>query len=362
MARRQWAWPAALLMTAILAGGCATPGAPAGGASQAPPARPASSQSTASSGNAGPARPTEQTASAPPAALEPVKLAASTMSLTILPHLLAKSEGFYEAEGLDVDVVLSRSDLQVAGLLSSELGYVTTAGDPIIIAISEGAPLTSILVADDATHFTLLGQPGMERSQLKGARIGVSRLMSASHLDARAMVRVLGFNPDTDVIYFAVGETSLAYGALETHNVDAAILSPPMSSDLVSKGYSALAHASDIPERYPFVGLTTSREQLQRRPERAVKMNRALLRGIRMMIDDKPRIQEIMVQHWEVPAAAADAAYDEIVRPLRPDGRMTDDALQAHLDRSHQAGLINRPLKVSDVYDFSYLEQAARTP
>jgi ABC-type nitrate/sulfonate/bicarbonate transport system substrate-binding protein len=274
---------------------------------------------------------------------------------------LAKSEGFYEAEGLDVDVVLSRSDLQVAGLLSSELGYVTTAGDPIIIAISQGAPLTSILVADDATHFTLLGQPGMERSQLKGAKIGVSRLMSASHLDARAMVRVLGFNPDTDVSYFAVGETSLAYGALETRNVDAAILSPPMSSDLVSKGYAALAHASDIPERYPFVGLTTSREYLQRRPGQAVKMNRAVLRGIRMMLDDRPRIQDIMVKDWEVPPAAAEAAYEEIMRPLRPNGRMTDEALQAHLDRSLEAGLINRPLTVSEVYDFSYLEQAARS-
>jgi ABC-type nitrate/sulfonate/bicarbonate transport system substrate-binding protein len=201
----------------------------------------------------------------------------------------------------------------------------------------------------------------MERSQLKGARIGVSRLMSASHLDARAMVRILGFSPDDDVSYFAVGETSLSYAALETRNVDAAILSPPYSSDLVSKGYPALAHASDIPERYPFVGLTTSREQLQRRPEQAVKMNRALLKSIRMMVDDKARIREVMVQDWDVPPAAADAAYDEIVRPLRLDGRMSDDALQAHLDRSHQAGLISRPLNVSDVYDFSYLEQAART-
>src|SRR5262249_36655873 len=136
-------WLTALALAAILAGGCAASGSPAGAA---PPVRPVSSQPTVSSDNASPARLTEQAAGATPVALEPVKLAASTMSLTILPHLLAKSEGFYEAEGLDVDVLLSRSDLQVAGLLSSELGYVTTAGDPIILAISEGAPLTSILV------------------------------------------------------------------------------------------------------------------------------------------------------------------------------------------------------------------------
>jgi ABC-type nitrate/sulfonate/bicarbonate transport system substrate-binding protein len=236
-------WLTALALAAILAGGCAAPGSPAG-AGAATPVRSVSSQPTVASDDAGPARLTEHAAGATPVALEPVKLAASTMSLTILPHLLAKSEGFYEAEGLDVD---------------------------------------------------------------------------------------------------------------------AAILSPPYSSDLVSRGYPALAHASDIPERYPFVGLTTSREQLQRRPEQAVKMNRALLKSIRMLVDDRARIREILVQSWDVPPAAADAAYDEIVRPLRLDGRMSDDALQAHLDRSHQAGLISRPLKVSDVYDFSYLEQAART-
>jgi hypothetical protein len=58
--------------------------------------------------------------------------------------------------------------------------------------------------------------------------------------------------------------------------------------------------------------------------------------------------------------AAPGSPYDEIMRPLRLDDRMSDEALQAHLDRSYQAGLISRPLKVSDVYDFSYLEQAAR--
>jgi ABC-type nitrate/sulfonate/bicarbonate transport system substrate-binding protein len=361
-ARARWGVGVGAVAVALLVTLACSRGAEArpGGAAQPATDRQDAGDGPARSQPAAAAR-SQPAAAARPVELEKVTLAASAQSLSHLPQLLAKTLGFYESEGLDVQIVTTRSDMQVAGMVSGELHYTTTAGDPIILAVAEGAPLNSILLAFDSAHFTLLGQPGLDRRQLKGARIGVSRLMSASHLDARAMVSHLGLDPENDVIFFSTGETSTSFAALEAGNIDAAVLSPPFSSELLSKGYTALARSSDRAERVPFTGLAAGTEHLRKNPAQAVKMSRAVLKSLELIVHDKPRLLELLIKDWEVDPAAADAAYDEMTRPLRPDGRVTDEAIQQHMDRLYEDTRISRPLKVSDVYDFSYLRQAAGT-
>ncbi|HLH23788.1 MAG TPA: ABC transporter substrate-binding protein [Chloroflexota bacterium] len=339
----------ALLATLLVA--CA-PGAPSGSApaTGAGAARAASAAPTPTNPASGPATPTA----------ERVTLAVSARSLSFLPQFLARSLGYYEREGLDVDLVTMRSDLQVAGMLSGELDYSCTGGDPVALAVVEGAPLRTILVAFDATHFTLVGQKGMTPAQLKGGRIGASRLQSVSHLIGRAMVSYLGFDPDADVTFFSTGETATSFAALEAGNIDAAVLSPPFSSELVSQGYAALAHASDLPDRVPFTGLTASVDHLRAKPEQAVRMSRAVLRALEVVAHDKPRVVDVLAKEWDVAPEAAEAVYDEVVAPIRPDGRMSDAAVQQYLDRIRREGLIKTALQPSDVMDFSYLERAAR--
>ncbi len=344
-----------VLALALAAAGCGGRAAPSG------PARPAGAPAASPPPAASPSPTAGSGASAAPAALERVSLALSARSLSFLPQLMAKSLGFYEAEGLDVQPVVMRSDLQIAGLLSGELDYTCTGGDPIVLAVAEGAQVRTIMTVFDATHFTLVGRKGMDRAQLRGARIGVSRLASASHLTARAIVAHLGFNSDADVTFFSTGETSTSFAALEAGSIDAAILSPPFSSTLVSQGYAALGQAADLPEKNPFTGLSASVERLQSKPEQAVRVVRAVLRALEVIARDRAQVADVLVNEWDIDPGAVDAAYDEMVRPIRLDGRLSDAQFQAYLDRSLQEGLIKTPLKVSDVADYSFVERAARS-
>jgi NitT/TauT family transport system substrate-binding protein len=344
--------PALAALVALLLAACAS-----GARGSAPPA--------ADAGQAGPAPAAAQPAASQPAATAPparehVTFGVSARSLSFLPQYAARTLGYFDREGLDVDIVTMRSDLQVAGMLSGELDYSAVGGDPVALAVTEGAPVRTILIAFDSTHFTLVGQKGMQPAQVKGARIGASRLQSVSHLIGKAMVAHLGFNPDADVTFFSTGETSTSFAALEAGNIDAAVLSPPFSSELVSQGYTALAHASDLPDRVPFTGATASTDHLRAKPDQAVRLNRASLRALDVVAHDKPRVLDLLAQDWEIDPAAAPAVYDEIVAPIRPDGRMSDAALQQYLDRILREGLIPAPLQPGDVADFSYLDQAAR--
>jgi NitT/TauT family transport system substrate-binding protein len=292
--------------------------------------------------------------------VERLSLAMSARSLSFLPQLIAKSLGFYEAEGLDVQPVVMRSDLQIAGMLSGELAFTCTGGEPIILAVAEGAPIRTILTSFDSTHFTLVGRKGMDRAQLRGARIGVSRLASASHLTARDIVAHLGLNPDGDVTFFATGETATSFAALEAGSIDVANLSPPFSSKLISEGYSALGQAADLPEKNPFTGLSASVEHLRTKPDQTQRMVRAVLRALEVVARDRARVAEVLVSEWEIEPGSVDAAYDEMVRPLRVEGRIADAEYQAYLDRVLQEGLIKSPLRVADVVDYSFVDRARR--
>lgn len=348
---------AALLALLLVAcGGASGRGLPAArpGAEAVPAARPPAASAPGAAGDASLPTPPNR-----PAPLERVKVAVSAASLSFLPLYVARSLGLFEAEGLDAELVVMRSDLQVAGLLSGEVQYTGVGGDPIAVAVAEGAPLRTILVAFDATHFTLVGQRGIDARDLKGARVGVSRLASASHNGGRALVSYAGLNPDADVTFLSTGETSTSYAALEARSIDAAVLSPPFSSELISQGYAALARASDLPDKVLFNGLATSLLQLQNQPGQVVRMLRALLAGLAVIAHDRPRILDHLVREWDVAPEAAGTAYDETTRPLRPDGRMSDLAIQQYLDRLFAGGLVSRPLTAAEVVDFSFLGRVA---
>src|SRR5215218_42979 len=216
---------ALLLLPLLVACGSASGGGlPAGQVEAVPDAQPPAAGAPRPGSSDGANQPAPSNGPAP---LQRVKVAVSAASLSFLPLYVARALGLFEAEGLDAEIVVMRSDLQVAGLLSGEVQYTGVGGDPIAVAVAEGAPLRTILVAFDATHFTLVGQRGMDARDLKGGRVGVSRLASASHNAGRALVGHAGLNPDADVTFLSTGETSTSYAALEARSIDAAVLSPP---------------------------------------------------------------------------------------------------------------------------------------
>src|SRR5215210_4546073 len=121
------------MLVAVLLAGCAGGSSNPGGAATSSGAAP---RAAAPAGGAGsPSAPTDAAgspASAPAGPLERVTLGFSARSVSFLPQLMAKTLGYYEAEGLNVEPIVMRSDLQMAGLLSGELDYSCTGGDPLL--------------------------------------------------------------------------------------------------------------------------------------------------------------------------------------------------------------------------------------
>ena len=140
---------------------------------------------------------------------------------------LAKGLGYYEQEGLDVDVVPGQSSATVAQLLLSGRADIGLAQpDPVIIQRANNKiPLVSFYaVCRRGTNRFVVNpdSPIQSVRDLKGKRVGVNDLGSGAVTYLRARLREVGMSPN-DVQLMSVGYGTPFYEALKNHNVDAEV-------------------------------------------------------------------------------------------------------------------------------------------
>src|SRR5512135_1739604 len=78
-------------------------------------------------------------------AQDTVRIAVSVRNVVLMPYYFAKDKGFFEKEGLRAEIIQMRSNLQVAGVASGELDFMSGVGTAID-AIRKGAPLKVLAV------------------------------------------------------------------------------------------------------------------------------------------------------------------------------------------------------------------------
>ena len=64
----------------------------------------------------------------PSGAQETVRIALSVRNVVLMPYYYAKDKGFFDREGLRAEIIQIRSNLQVAGVASGELDFLSGVG------------------------------------------------------------------------------------------------------------------------------------------------------------------------------------------------------------------------------------------
>lgn len=94
----------------------------------------------------------------------------------LIPTLVGQQKGFYEAEGLKVDVIFPPDSQTTARLLAvgqAEIGFEATTD--VVFGASQGIPITSIGLYTKSNNWGLFGRPGepLSLDNLKGKSIGI---------------------------------------------------------------------------------------------------------------------------------------------------------------------------------------------
>ena len=162
-------------------------------------------------------------------------------AFSYLPLTIAEQMGYFKAEGLDVEF------MDVPSAVRAQQALATGTAD--IVAGSFESTLQLQARGQFLRSFVLLGRtpqcalglstkalPGLGAAlDLRGKKIGVPALSSASHLFATAVLTKVGITP-LEISYVAVGGGSSALSALRTGQIDALAHTDPVMTVLESRG------------------------------------------------------------------------------------------------------------------------------
>ncbi|HEY5350410.1 MAG TPA: ABC transporter substrate-binding protein, partial [Candidatus Lustribacter sp.] len=168
----------------------------------------------------------------------------SEHALVYFPFDLAQRLGYFDREGLDVELIYTKGGSEAAeALVSGSVDYAGNAIDHAIAAAQRGKNL--VMVADfmDQPGVTFVIRPADKGKfasfkDMKGKTIGVTSPGSATHVLGVWMAKQAGISRD-DIKFVGVGGGSTMPAALAAGQVDAAIGNDPFVTQMIREGRAA---------------------------------------------------------------------------------------------------------------------------
>ncbi len=286
-------------------------------------------------------------------AQEKTRIALSVRNVVLLPFYYAKDRQIFEKHGLYVEIVQMRSDLQMAGVASGELDFAAAVGSGIQAIIS-GMPLKIVGILYHGSPFSLVGRNiTSSPKELEGKKVAVSRIGSESHKAGVLMLEKSGADVKK-VTFIQTGSTTVSMIALQQTSVDAAVLSPPFTGEMVVKGFKILQRSRGLFE-VPSNGLVTSRDKIQKQPQKITNMLKAMLESLRLIRQDRPAVVEYIRKNFSVAQPVAQEAYDDLIGVMLPDMIWPEDKFKAYLDSGYVRTESSKAISVGDIADYSLL-------
>src|SRR5580704_10621587 len=231
-------------------------------------------------------------------AAEPVTLGTvGQASANLWPELIALDQGFFAAEGLQVDLVYVQSSAAlVQQLAAGSLGIATQTGlaDPLR-AVGMGAPIAVVRIDVQAPPYDLVAKPNITNmKELKGKVISLGGPKDITRIYVERMLAPNGVYPgDFDMVF--AGATAARASALVAGAVDAAILLPAFNFQAEAKGFHSLGLTVDYVKDLPFSGMTINVAWANANKAMLEKLLRVETRSVAWFEDEKNRAEAVQI-------------------------------------------------------------------
>jgi NitT/TauT family transport system substrate-binding protein len=288
------------------------------------------------------------------ATAENVKIGIPSLTVTMMPIAVAKAQGFFQKEGLNVDTVLMPAALNIKVLLAGDIQYATTITAGVVANI-RGVNTRVVMCFVDRVLLDLVATPEIGSiPDLKGKLIGISSRGGLHDVTIRRIFAQSGMDPSQATL-ITVGGQGAMLASLQAKRIAAGLLNPPHNFLAYRDGLKNLGFAGNF-VRLPSTGIVTMRDTLERSPDQVRRLLRALARARAFARDNKPATVAILKRFVQMnDEELVGKIYDYHKRAETPDGRV-DAALSADTIRdSSQAEGITKEIPVNQVFDFSYL-------
>ena len=249
-----------------------------------------------------------------------LRISNAGFTITALPLLAAKDWEIFNANGLDMEVILMQSALVPAALTQGDIDYQAGVGPASVNATMTGFATRAIWFSSERISYWLMAKPQFKTLEsLKSKKIAITGLGGTVHVAFLLALEKLGVNPKDFVLVSIAGQQIQQLISLESGYVDAAMLSPPVTLGAQKKGFYKVMDVGAMVDM-PGGGLTTLAKTIQERPAETKRVIRSLQQAKDEIKKSKPRTLDLIVKLLKMDREAANETYDQFLTTLSPSG------------------------------------------
>jgi NitT/TauT family transport system substrate-binding protein len=279
------------------------------------------------------------------------KVCVPDYSVGVMPFFIAKQNGYFAQEQIDVEVIAGRGNLCTMGLIagSFQFTYSPSTFDAVVAGDIKGKV---IYVAEKFLLHRLIVAPQIKRFEdLKGKKIAISAFGTLTDLLTREILIEHGLKPMQDVLLLQTGGVPVRYAALKSGNVQGALLASQHALAAMQDGYRNLEYT---PPPYVSHPLIVKNEMVT--SEKAVTRSflRALLKG-HLFFGQRPEETLTIIQKVLRidDRKTARETYEDEMRRYNPGGGFERGNMRKVIDRAREARKMERKVEIPDVFDLS---------
>lgn len=274
---------------------------------------------------------------------------------------VAEELGLFKKQDIDFDFVyIPSSATATAAILGGNVEIGLLGGIGIVNAFVSGATdLAFIGSIKNIMTQSILAKPEISRlEQLRGKRIGVTRIGSNTHFFTVQAFRKAGMNPDKDIIFIQTGGEAETVGALVSGRIDAATLLPPSDGRALALGFRYVVFGPDIGIPYAASAIATRRSLIAKRGPAMGRFMRAMAEASRAMHRDRELVYRVMEKKLRIKdRAVLEASYNIEMKVMEPRLELKAPALQPMLDEVARTNPKANEIKPQDMMERRYLAE-----
>ncbi len=278
---------------------------------------------------------------------------------------IAQEAGLFRKYDLNFDLkFIASSPMVTAAMLGgdAEIGLVGSVG--IVQAYVQGATDLVFIggVKNILTH-SLLAKPEIRRLEdLKGKKVGVTRLGSNTHYFVVQAVRRFGLNPGRDFTLIQTGGEPENFAALASGAIDAAALTAPMDARAIAQGFHYLVYGPDLRIPYLATAFVTRRSVIASRPQVIAQFMRTMAEATKIIHTDRELTYRVLAKELRLDdRKVLEAAYNSEIKALEQRFDIKREGLEAVLEEVAQTDPRAKSVKPQDLVDRRFVDEMEKS-
>ena len=293
----------------------------------------------------------------PALSLEEIMVSYAGPTVTFLPAEVARQRGFLREQNLDMKLLLTRSEVDRAALVSGGVDYTLRAGSSFVSA-ARGLPVRIVFLGTMKPFWGLVVRPEVKSvKELKGKSLGVPGLLGSQQISAKFILKHYGLDPDKDVVYRVVDSGTRIAGML-SGAIDSSMMDYGEAFRARKVGLKFLVNAADL-HALLAGGLAVNVRKLREQPDQVRRVLKSMAQALKYMQENPEGTQQVMMKWLMLDHEMAAEIYQMAINNYAKNGMVEESMLNSLVTTMlAEAGI--KGVAPSQLTDFTLLQQALK--